>query len=380
MGQMNKPLFDLDQTNMQVEVNSYKPGSGLVWPILFPLKFTPKFDLKGIEGDEGIPVSADRVAFNVKAPLKTRKTVGQWSGKLSKIAISREKNELEINEYLDLQVIANANTDDKATARYLVDMVYDDVKFCNDGIDYKNEIDAMRIGSHGVQTFPANIEGDMATEDIINFNIPSSNFKYMSAATKKWSASATADGIKDIRDGQKAIADKGLRKPMWAIMESKAFDYLCSQTSTQKRLFPAAYTAQTVTADMIDLTAINKYMNSKGWPQILVIDSYSTIESKDGSQTTMKPWAENVVALSPVPQLGYTYYKPVPIVKDTDAVQAQGAYAKTTVYSEVNPMLEVTMAEAYLQCGLINRASLVFVNTENTSWDSGNVAVASSGS
>lgn len=377
---MNKPLFDLDQTNMQVEVNSYKPGSGLVWPILFPLKFTPKFDLKGIEGDEGIPVSADRVAFNVKAPLKTRKTVGQWSGKLSKIAISREKNELEINEYLDLQVIANANTDDKATARYLVDMVYDDVKFCNDGIDYKNEIDAMRIGSHGVQTFPANIEGDMATEDIINFNIPSSNFRYMSAATKKWSASATADGIKDLRDGQKAIADKGLRKPMWAIMESKAFDYLCSQTSTQKRLFPAAYTAQTVTADMIDLTAINKYMNSKGWPQILVIDSYSTIESKDGSQTTMKPWAENVVALSPVPQLGYTYYKPVPIVKDTDAVQAQGAYAKTTVYSEVNPMLEVTMAEAYLQCGLINRASLVFVNTENTSWDSGNVAVAASGS
>lgn len=374
---MNKPLFDLDQTNMQVEVNSYKPGSGLVWPILFPLKFTPKFDLKGIEGDEGIPVSADRVAFNVKAPLKTRKTVGQWSGKLSKIAISREKNELEINEYLDLQVIANANTDDKATARYLVDMVYDDVKFCNDGIDYKNEIDAMRIGSHGVQTFPANIEGDMATEDIINFNIPSSNFRYMSAATKKWSASATADGIKDIRDGQKAIADKGLRKPMWAIMESKAFDYLCSQTSTMKRLFPAAYTAQTVTADMIDLTAVNKYMNSKGWPQILVIDSYSTIESKDGSQTTMKPWAENVVALSPVPQLGYTYYKPVPIVKDTDAVQAQGAYAKTTVYSEVNPMLEVTMAEAYLQCGLINRASLVFVNTENTSWDSGNVAVAS---
>lgn len=377
---MNKPLFDLDQTNMQVEVNSYKPGSGLVWPILFPLKFTPKFDLKGIEGDEGIPVSADRVAFNVKAPLKTRKTVGQWSGKLSKIAISREKNELEINEYLDLQVIANANTDDKATARYLVDMVYDDVKFCNDGIDYKNEIDAMRIGSHGVQTFPANIEGDMATEDIINFNIPSSNFRYMSAATKKWSAAATADGIKDLRDGQKAIADKGLRKPMWAIMESKAFDYLCSQTSTQKRLFPAAYTAQTVTADMIDLTAINKYMNSKGWPQILVIDSYSTIESKDGSQTTMKPWAENVVALSPVPQLGYTYYKPVPIVKDTDAVQAQGAYAKTTVYSEVNPMLEVTMAEAYLQCGLINRASLVFVNTENTSWDSGNVAVAASGS
>ena len=87
---MNKPLFDLDQPGLQAEVNSYKPGNGLTWPTLFPLKYTPKFDLKGIEGDEGIPVSADRVAFNTKAPLKSRKTVGSWSGKLSKISMSKE--------------------------------------------------------------------------------------------------------------------------------------------------------------------------------------------------------------------------------------------------------------------------------------------------
>ena len=79
MGQMNKPLFDLDKPGLQAEVNSYKPGTGLTWPTLFPLKYTPKFDLKGIEGDEGIPVSADRVAFNTKAPLKTRMTVGSTS-------------------------------------------------------------------------------------------------------------------------------------------------------------------------------------------------------------------------------------------------------------------------------------------------------------
>ena len=72
---MNKPLFDIDIPGMQVTVNSYKPGNGLAWPTLFPLKYTPKFDLKGIEGNEGIPVSAERVAFNTKAPLKTRRTV-----------------------------------------------------------------------------------------------------------------------------------------------------------------------------------------------------------------------------------------------------------------------------------------------------------------
>ena len=100
---MNKPFFDIDQAGMQVAVNSYKPGTGLAWAQLFPLKYTPKFDLKGLEGDEGIPVAADRVAFNTKAPKKSRKTIGTWSGKLGKYAVSREKDEIQINEYNDLQ-------------------------------------------------------------------------------------------------------------------------------------------------------------------------------------------------------------------------------------------------------------------------------------
>lgn len=49
MSDMKKPLFDIDQAGMDVEVNSYKPGTGLAWPQLFPLKFSPKFDIKGLE-------------------------------------------------------------------------------------------------------------------------------------------------------------------------------------------------------------------------------------------------------------------------------------------------------------------------------------------
>lgn len=368
MGQMNKPLFDLDQVGMQAEVNSYKPGTGLAWSQLFPLKFTPKFDLKGIEGNEGIPISADRVAFNTKAPLKTRKTVGSWSGKLGKVAISKEKGEIEINDYRDLQVVAAANSQDKATAQYLVDMVYDDIKACNDGIDYKVEIDALRIGSSGKQTFPASIEGEMATADEINFNVPAENFV---GVTKAWS-DPTADGIADIVKQQKAIAKKGLRKPMYAIIESATFELLLAQTATTKRVASVLINVSGLTStEVLSVDNVNAYMRGKGYPQFLVIDSYATIEAKDGSQTTIKPWNEKVVTLSPEPRLGYTYYKPVPLVENTEALQVQGAYAKTTVYSELNPMLEVTMAEAYVQAGLINRASLVFMNTTNVAWNGG---------
>ena len=366
---MNAPLFDLDRPGMQATVNSYKPGNGLAWQTLFPLKYTPKFDLKGIEGDEGIPVSADRVAFNTKAPLKTRKTVGSWSGKLGKISISRDKDETQINEYEDLKVIAAANTEDTATARYLVDMVYDDVDFCNKGMDYRVELDALRIGSSGKQVLSKKLDGDMATEDTINFNVPTENF--IGVATD-WSNAATADGLADIANGQKLIAKKGLRKPMFAIMEKEKFQQLRAQKATARRLYPSTTDLSLVTSEMVTLERINNYMRQEGYPQILYIDSYVTVEQKDGSQETLKPWNEKVVTLSPTVQLGWTYWKRVPMAKNTEAYQVYGSFYKLTVYSDVNPQTETTLAEAYVQPGLINRASLVFINTTKTPWNGGN--------
>lgn len=368
MGQMNKPLFELDQPGLQAEVNSYKPGNGLTWPTLFPLKYTPKFDLKGIEGDEGIPVSADRVAFNTKAPLKSRKTVGSWSGKLSKISMSKEKNELEVNEYEDLQRVAAANTEDKQAARYLVDMVYDDVKACNDGADYKIEIDACRIGSRGIQTFTKEIDGDMATENIIDFNVPKENFV---APAIPWDKPG-ADGLGDIAKWQSNIAAQGKKKPMYAFLEKAAFETLLSQEKTMKRVASVLLNVTGLTsAEVLALDNINSYQSKHGYPRIIVLDTYATIEDKAGNRTTIKPWNKNVVTLSPAPQLGWTYFKTVPVVKGTDAIQAHGQYAKTTVYSQVNPLLEVTMIEAYVQPALINRASLVFANIANTEWADG---------
>jgi hypothetical protein len=369
MGNMYKPLFDLDQRDVQLEVNSYQPGLGLAWRQLFPLKYTPKFDLKGIEGDEGIPVSADRVAFSVSAPLKTRKKVGTWNGELHKISIGRIKDEKAINNYRDLKAIAAANPTDVATAQYLVDMVFDDIKFCNDGMDYRVEADSMRIGSSGQLAMSKTFDGEMASEDTINFNVPTDQFV---GANTIWSNSATADGLGDIIAAQKQIAKKGVQKPMFAIMDQVAFDYLSSQTKTATRIASALAkaTGLDVTTE-VDIDGINAYMRKHNYPQILVIDPYVTIEDKDGKKHTEKPWNTNVVTLTPTAQLGWTYYKPVPIVNGTAAVQTQGTYYKITVSSDVDPMQEKTIGEAYVQPALINRASLVFLNTLKTTWNGG---------
>lgn len=61
----------------------------------------------------------------------------------------------------------------------------------------------------------------------------------------------------------------------------------------------------------------------------------------------------------------------MPLVENTEALQVYGSFYKLTRYSDVNPMLEVTMAEAYVQPALINRQSLVFINTMNENWNDG---------
>ena len=368
-GQMLKPLMDIDQQGLQVEVNSYKPGNGLAWSQLFPLKYTPKFDLKGLEAEDGIPVSADRVAFNTRAPKKSRKTIGSWSGQLGKIAVSREKNELEINEYNDLRDLSGIRTDDQATARYLVDMVYDDVKFCNDAMDYRVEVDALRIGSAGKQVLTTKIDGKMATQDEINFNIPSANFV---GAVAKWSDAETADGLADIARAQKLITDKGGKRPMYAILDEVAYEYLCAQKATLKKVASAALNITGLaTSDSVNIDSINAYQRKFNRPQILVINSRVTIEQPDGKPDTINPWNANVCVLSPEPRLGYTYWKRVPQVQNTEAMQAYGAYYKVTRYSDVNPMSETTLAEAYVQPALSNRGSLVYLNTMNTTWNDG---------
>lgn len=373
MGQMLKPLMAITSEELQVEVNSYTPGAGLAWSVLFPLKYTPKFDLKGIQGVESIPVSADRVAFNTRAPKKTRKTIGTWSGKLGKIAVARSKDEVQINEYRDLQLISAANVNDVATARYLVDMVYDDPKFCAQAMDYRVEVDALRIGSAGKQVLKKEIDGVMAEQEEINFNIPKENF---GGVTAKWDDAETADGLADIAAAQKKISKKGLKKPMWAIMANEAFEMLCAQKSTLKKVASAALNITGLaTSDNVSLESINAYQRKFNRPQIIVIDSYVTIEDAEGKQNTIQPWNPNAVVLSPEPRLGYTYHKTVPMVEATEAIQVQGAYYKITRYSDVNPMEETTLAEAYVQPGLTNRASLAYINVMNTSgWNDGGAA------
>ena len=361
---MNKPIFDIDKVGMQVFLTARPAGDGLVWQTLFPLKFTPRFELKALEGDDGLPITADRVEFNISAPEKTRKVVGSWNGQLTKIAMGRSKDELDINNYQELQVLSAANPEDSDLKRELVDQVYDDLTFVARGIDARIELDALRIGSSGVKVYSADINGDYVQEEQLNFNIPTEN---LSGVVNVWSDAKKADGIEDIVKAVKGVRSRGFVKPQYAIMEEQKFEQLRMQEATLKRLFPYAKIDNALTAN-VDLETINAYMKRMSYPTIIVIDSYVAVEAKDKTIKRIKPWNVEVVALSATPHLGYTFYKRVPETPNVAALQTYTTHYKVTRYSTVNPMKETTTAEAYVQPVLTNRHSLCLINTNGTEW------------
>lgn len=361
---MNKPIFDIDKVGMHAFLTARPAGEGLVWQTLFPLKVTPRFELKALEGDEGLPITADRVEFNLSAPEKTRKVVGSWSGQLTKIAVGRSKDEKDINDYQELQVLSAANGQDTDLKRALVDLVYDDLTFVARGIDARIELDALRIGSSGAKVYSADIKGDYVQEEQLNFNIPTEN---LSGVTNVWSDAKKADGIDDIVKAMKGVRSRGFVKPQYAIMEEQKFEQLRSQEATIKRIYPFSK-IDNVLASNVDLETVNAYMKRMGYPTIIVIDSYVAVEAHGGTIKNVKPWNVEVVALSATPNLGYTFFKRVPETPNVAALQTYGTHYKVTRYSTVNPMKETTTAEAYVQPVLTNRHSLCLINTNSTEW------------
>lgn len=372
MGQICKPIFEIDNASLEFELNNTQAGKNHYFRTLFPLKEVARFSVKTIEGNEGLPVAARRVAFNSKNPLFTRKEVGKGEIKLGKYAASREKDEIEIQEYRDLQAIA-AQTNDRAAATECVNIAYDDVRFCEKAIPAKVEMDAMGIGSLGKQVFNTAYDGDMVSQDEIDFGVPSGNFV---GASVVWSDTTNANGLKDIADKAEAIAAAGNAAPKFCYMEKSAFKKLCAQEKVAKAIFPMFKLLDIQTGGLVTLDAINNYMDKQGYPHILVIDTWVAYEDNEGNVTNVKPWNAGVVTLSLTPQLGWTYWKRkhVEEAEDKISIEQNGEFYNITIQGERNPDKVITSGEAYAQCALINRRSLVFMNTANTSWNNGQPA------
>ncbi|MFA6974000.1 MAG: major capsid protein [Parcubacteria group bacterium] len=330
------------------------------FPTLFPFKFTPTLTWKALAGEQGVPVAADVIAFDSRAPRKTREIVERLQGDIPKIAIARDKTESELNEYF--QLLNYAQTVDGGTA--LLDWVFNDVEFCFKGVNARLEWLALQAVSQGVVSLSKTNNAGLVTETAVDFLIPTGN---KSGCAIPWATSATAVPITKIKAIVKAAKAAGY--PIkFILMNQDTFDdfLLCTQV-----IEFAATWLQLATSTSLEpnLEGVNAAMARAGLPQIKVIDTYVNIEI-NGTRTAVNPFADHVAVFVPELVLGNTFYAPLAEDQVTESVAVKARRGATLVkkFSTEEPLTESTvgMANAFPALGLSSRMYLV--DTKNATW------------
>lgn len=363
---MKKSLIQgLKEKDMQAVINSYHLND-FYWPTLFPLKFTPTLTWKALATGLGIPVMADVVSFNSKAPRKTRRVVERMQGDIPKIDIAFDKEETDLNEYNQLLHYAGSDSGQKA----LVEWVYGDVDRAWVGVNARLEWLALRAMSTGEIVLDSKNNEGIVTEEKVTFGIPEDQ---KTGVSVKWETSATAKPITDIKARLKEAKKKGLIL-RHAFTNQETFDKMAATKEVQD--FCSNWALKIADAKMApNLEDFNVAMSKNNLPTFHIIESLVTVQIK-GVDTVLEPFEDGVVVLTEGVVQGNTFHAPLAdeMIKDSVATKVKREHVLIKKFSEEEPVKETTkgMANAFPAWGNAQRSFLM--DTTDTKWTKGSDA------
>lgn len=353
----------LNEKDIQAMLNSLN-FNGFYFPTLFPARFTPTLTWKSLQAEQGIPVVADVVSYDSKAPRKRRNTVERVQGDIPQVAIAREKTESEILEYFQLLRLAQMGSD-AAVQKALLDFVYDDVQFCFTGVGARLEWMALTALSSGKLSLTKTNNVGLVTETAIDFQVPTAN---KGGVTTAWTTgnAATATPIAVIRAKVKAAKQAG-RMLKYIFMEQDTFDLMVGCTEVQKAV--ANWVIQATATQMTpSLDSVNAYMRANNLPEIRIVESYVSVEI-DGTRTTVNPWASGCITFAPDMVVGNTFNSILAEdYAETVAMKAKRDYIMVKKWSEEEPLKEITKGMANAFPALSNPSGIYLLNTQGSTW------------
>lgn len=344
---VTKLIPEFRAADMQAFIQQYNLGD-LFYQNYFPTEYTPDLTFKALQAQFGAKVAADVVAFDSRAPRKGRPTPGSVIGDIPKIEIARPKKETDLNTYRQLLAIAQQTTDSTAKKQAnnaLIDWIYGDTTFCQDGVNARLEWMAKQIASNGkFKLSTVNNAAGVQTIVDVDFGIPNANRKN---ATADWSDPAAAKPITDFTNISKIARSNGF-KLNYAFMTQTEFDQFAASEEVQKAA--ASYVSLALSALAVpDLETANTTLRKKNLPEIVIWDSFVTLEDKKGQQVAESGWIEGNVTFSVSRQLGKTSYTTTAddFVTIDDSVKARNGIVLVKTWAEQDPITLMTKGVAY---------------------------------
>jgi len=361
----------INKKNMQAYLNA-RVFDKLYWPTFFPLKSTPYLSYETLIGSKGNRVAADVVAYDVSAPLKTRKVVSKLSGEIPAIRMKKKMTETDLNTYNIMKAMA------KPEQKALLDLIFGDVDSCIDGVNARLEWMTFQALSKGLITLSTTTNaGGVRTEEDIDFGLPAANKEVVVGAnsTFYWdiASAATNKPITDIEAVMEEAKDAGI-SPRYMLMNRSK--WLAFRVSTQIKDFviPFALYGGLKKQRAPTLEIANQALKSEGFPQIVVIDTRISYEDVTHAITSVDPWLhsdDTFVTFLEDLKCGDMLYGP--IAEETNppkqVLQAKKGPILISKWSDVDPVAEYTKGElnAFISWPTIDR--VMSLDTENeTTW------------
>lgn len=269
---------------------------------IFPAKKKMGLDLKWIKGNKGLPVSLAPSNFDAKSTLRSREGIKIDA---TQMAFFRESMLVKEEDEQEIQRIQDEND---PYIQSVLDSIYNDTDTLVEGARVVAERMRMQLLAPTQDGSPRITISANGAQYSYNYDADGSyktnNYKAITTATAKWSATDTADPIQDIMDAQDAVEAETGARPSIMICSKKTMGYLLGNAKVQKAIL-----AQNQTANVIMTEASVKAIVQALLGVTIII---YTKQYKDESGTANKYYPDDYVTLIPDGALGSTWYGTTP--------------------------------------------------------------------
>jgi len=331
------------------------------WAQFFPLKYTTQLTWESLTGSGGLPVMADVIEYNASAPLKTRRVVTKTTGDIPKIALKRQMDEKDYNEYNTLRALSNGG--DRSA---ILDLIFNDIDFCYTGVMARTEYLAMQALSYGEISLTTSNNNGIVTEVDCDFGIPSGN---KTAVTLEWSQASGSTPLTDIRTVVDSAVASGY--PLeYMVMDRTTFGELSAATQVKNEF--AVLRNTDVTGAEPTIVELNRILKSRLLPEIIMVDSNTRFENTAHALTNVPTWKAGYVTFVPQLRIGNILHGP--IAEETSksvskiATQVKRDHVFISKWSELEPFGEFTKGQANAFPRFTDVDNIFILKTDATSW------------
>lgn len=287
----------LNSKNIALYINGLPPVP-TIDEALFPVKKILGIELEQAKGTKKRPVALRQSTFDVQAKLRALK---------ADIAIEKKempffKEAIGLKENDRRQIIQALGTNNEEIVNILMSEVFGNYTALVEG----GLVQMKRMRAQVIQTGQINLVSDDG-DVIVDYGITADNKETLSL-TARWSETATADIVGDIRRWQKKFTDKGFSKPTRMLLTEKTWEYVTSNVAINKELKARAF-GEIIATD----SDYKKLLKAKCDIDVALLSGVY-LDEKGAEQ---KYYKDNIVTLIPNGTLGNTVYGTTPEEYDT---------------------------------------------------------------